>query len=172
MRFSDTPLRDKLGGVLHGMLQFMATEGIVKPTDKYPILYRGLRSSGSIPALDEYFPLDTDGKRRVLKDKGFVSSSWNPNVARDLYTVMKTSTSLANARGLLMHIMRPAPFVLLEHTEGQDEALLLPGAFTFVKLLETTKAYDVIEVKYKPDFTLMKLYPGVYELYKKKLGRP
>lgn len=169
-KITDSAIRDKLGGVLHGIMQYMAMEGHLKASHTYPYLYRGLYATGDLSALDEYFPLDADGNRTVLKDRSLIATSWNQDVARKLYAERDTHMNQSDytTRGLLMHIASPAPFVLLEHTVGQDEALLLPGSFTFLKLLETQRTHDVIEVRYKPDFTIMKLYQGVYKLYKKK----
>ena len=159
-----TPLAHAInmhGGFLHGMMQYIATESAIAPAGPR-MLYRGLSVAGP-SALDEFFPIDENGRRQTLKDTSLIATSWSEEVAGDMYA----AAPLSSSRGLLMHITpcTGAPITLLSHTEGQDEALLLPGSFTFVKHLETKKTYDVIAVKYKPNFSIMKMYSGVWALW-------
>ena len=155
------------GGFLHGMMQYIATESAIAPNGPR-ILYRGVNVAGP-SALEAFFPIDENGHRRSLKDTSLIATSRNEEVAGDMYADNnRTNMSLPPSRGLLMHITpcTGAPITSVSHTAGQqDEALLLPGSFTFVKHLETKKSYDVIAVKYKPDFSIMKMYPGVWSLW-------
>lgn len=163
-------LYDMLGPFLHGMMQFFATMGPLSPFLDH-VLYRGLyaRHIDKKCALDTFFPMDDKGKRISLKDKSLIATSTDRSVAEDFYTTEMLQTPIQ--RGLLMLIRiegSGVPIAPLHHNKGQNEVLLLPGKFKFSKHLETNKNYDVVEVVYIADFTMMRKYPRVYQLYTKR----
>lgn len=160
----------------HGLTQYFATKGQIAPMidDKYKTLYRGLRPVAGADMVDLLFPMDELGNRRSYKEKGIIATSFTRGVAEEYYTKPVMLSSNQMKRGLLMIVdiqgsKGPIPIAPISHTTDQDEVLLLPGTFTFVNHMEAKADYDVILVRYTPDLTMMKLFPGVYDVYQKRI---
>jgi hypothetical protein len=158
-------------------MQYFATKGQITPMieDRYKKLYRGLRPMKTQDMIDRLFPLDELGNRKPYKEKGIIATSFTRSISEENYTKPEfTFSATEMKRGLLMIIdiegsKAPFPIAPIVHTTYQDEVLLLPGTLTFVNHLEVKPDYDIILVKYTPDLTMMKLFPGVYELYQHRL---
>lgn len=172
---------DKFGPFLHGMMQYFALKSQLTPfvEEKYKVLYRGLyaTSKDTLSMIDKMFPMDLDGGRKTtFQDKGIIATSFDRNVSEKQYTkdpLLYDTTQLPYQRGVLMVIKiedLDVPLALLEHSKEQNEVLLMPGTFKFVELMESKRDYDIIAVKYTPDFRLMKKYPGVYNEYIKRIS--
>lgn len=172
-----TLLDNTFAPFFHGLMQYFATKGQITPyiDERYKKLYRGLRPMKTQDAIDLLFPLDELGNRKPYKEKGIIATSFTRSVSEENYTKPEfTFASTEVKRGLLMIIdiessKSPIPIAPIIHTTYQDEVLLLPGTLTFVNHLEVKPEYDIILVKYTPDLTMMKLFPGVYELYQNRL---
>lgn len=172
---------DKFGPFLHGMMQYFALKSQLTPfvDERYKLLYRGLYATSidTISMIDKMFPMDLEGGRKtIFQDKGIIATSFDRNVSEKEYTkdpLLYNTDQLPYQRGVLMVINIDAlyvPLALIEHSKEQNEVLLMPGTFKFVELIESKRDYDVIAVKYTPDFGLMKKYPGVYNEYVKRIS--
>lgn len=172
-----TLLDNTFAPFFHGLMQYFATKGQITPmiNEQYKKLYRGLRPMKTQDVIDLLFPLDELGNRKPYKEKGIIATSFTRSVAEENYTKPEFTFSTSELkRGLLMIIdiegsKAPIPLAPILHTTYQDEVLLLPGILTFVNHLEVKPEYDIILVKYTPDLTMMKLFPGVHYLYQQRL---